>query len=373
MKQFVMSVLTVVFVCVCAISAHAEQRVKPLSIDDLIMDDDHVPDDGASPPPPAKPESSPLEVPAPDANDSAPSSDPPSAGSLPSGSDEIVSPEGQQDNMVTKPRLPKDGSAVLSRIATIALEDIPSDETGESQQIARGVGKHQWLVATFENNDREIFLTPRRLVRCQLLEKIEKIIAVNPDARFVVSGVSTVFDGRVYLLINSSFVLEDHLVETSVDSGHRVRKGNTAETKPGRGHEVDEFISDILQDRPGTALLETDMKGRDPENMSNINIKTTGIPAEQNSSVISDRVIRVVLDAESNWYVASFIGDNTLLEAPLRIHPSIQLRNAVRYNTQTGRRIYTRNYTVSGVITEYKGHQYFYITKLMRERNLGRF
>ena len=308
------------------------------------------------------------------------------------GSD-VISPVGKDIHAAkANSPLPQDGSVVSSRVIEVRLEvkEKEGDEAsaaeasksaGGEEQVEPPVTENvQWYEAHFEKMSRRADIVPHRLLRCRLLAAMLDKLKKSPKSRFKVTGITTVFGDRAYLMLRRVEILDPVAVERE----RKVVDSDGGETKAATGvsdkdvpeeHKADVHIRALLNRDGGVGdpFILPKLPARAREDHKGVVPDLIDAPIENKGSFVVNRVVRIVVDKDERWYLAKFIADNSLREPPMRIHPSALLNRALLFNSQIGRSSYTRNFIITGEITSYQGRRYVLIKKLLRQRDLGRF
>ncbi len=298
----------------------------------------------------------------------------------------LISPLGTNLDTIGVPAvLPEEGSVVFARIAAVRPEKHPQGSKGADTPAADAGPR--WHVAHFEPMPRKRNIMPHRLLRCRLLKAVEEALVKDPDTRFTMTGITTVFRDRPYLMLRRVQILPPLPAEPEKKTSAAKTK-DTADAEPaapapraagksGKTPEesaADELIRGLIEeDRLGRPVLNRDMDGRSEKESGTVVPRIAGKPISSTRSFVVNRVVRIVEAEGGRWYVAGFIGDNSMREPPMRVHPSSLLQKAIYFNGLIGRDTYTRNVIVTGEVSEYEGRKYLLIRKLLRQRNLGRF
>ena len=272
---------------------------------------------------------------------------------------------------------------------------------------------------------------PQFLLPCQLLEQIESFSEGSPPPVLLVSGETTWYHKRSFLLLRQAFADEGDAtpvappsprpgrvtsvtpasappvtvtppsvppVPTGVkpppvsvsDLGSEKAPDANAASRPapsgdsnarassmpataasGPG-EVDpeEIIRRLAGQRPGKSLGVRRMPDSQPVAPSVAPVSTQPAVASARGTMLVDRVMQISPDEKSGWWAGHFLGDNTLREPPVRLLPCSLLEDAENQVAASPRHLQFR---VSGEMTEYKGRRYLLLRKLVPERDLGQF
>jgi len=251
--------------------------------------------------------------------------------------------------------LPTEGKAVVNRTGKIHL-----DKTSG------------WLIMTFDNTPGQDWLTSRRLLPCQLLEKVEQAIIARPGAKFTVIGETTVYNKNAYMMLQRAAIAEDAPAKPSQPAAKKPVAPASKKPPPSGSS----LIEAMLKDKPTTALRVVS----DPKSKQKIaaqqNVRSVAPARDKPLSaggraVVIDRVARLVKDPASQWWTARFQSDNTLREPPIRVLPNSILTKALYLNRQMGQS--SLKLRISGDITQYKGRRYLLMRKMLAQRNLEQF
>jgi hypothetical protein len=258
--------------------------------------------------------------------------------------------------------LPPDGRAVIGRIGWIKKQE-----------------NSEWYEFVFLNDRRWPYEEPRRLLPCQLLEEIERLVEENQDVCLQVSGETTNDSQNAYLLLQRLAVVEasEFVQAPVVDSAaDNQAKGPSTPATQSAEDQAQEGASALkkrmLDDRPGRAVRITPSPKRTKdENIESVAPagRTPFTPGKKD--IVVDRVVRIVKDADSPWWEARFESDNTLREPPLRLYPCLRLTQVQDKMRNLGFAEY--KICISGEISYYKGRRYLLLRKILLERDMGQF
>ena len=264
--------------------------------------------------------------------------------------------------------VPVEGSMIVNRLCSLRRDE----KTG-------------WAILAFEPQAPQEQEVLRWALPSQLLEQMEVLAARWPDAQFRVSGETTVYGGRGYLLMMKATVLpaspKAPQPAPAVQLGPRplvqpVPRQPTsrpaASTRPaGKEPTSDDILSELLQEKVGRPVRVPAAASR-PAAAPSV-APGAGETLEAGSgAMVVDRLVRVLPERTGSWWQARFEADNTLQEPPMRLLPCGFLARAQRMQAgrQPGALLVLR---VSGLITQYRQRRYLLLRKLMPERRLDRF
>jgi hypothetical protein len=251
-----------------------------------------------------------------------------------------------------------------------------------------------WLVLTFEPEPgRPAGQTApaddvdRRVLPCELMEQMETLAARMPGTRFRVSGETTVFEDRAYVLPTKVTVLPHEAPSSPVSPLAPTATTNTASTpigdlRPAAAGKPGELTSDdllqaLLSQNVGRPIQTVPVLPDSPKPASVAPLGGLGpagpgvLPAAR-GEMVADRLVRIVPDPQGRWWIAAFESDNTLQEPPMRLLPCAMLAKAksLAGEARPGR---MRIFRVSGKVTRYEGNRYLLLRKVIVELNLGQF
>jgi len=261
-----------------------------------------------------------------------------------------------------KLELPADGTMVVDRRCRFAYHD----------QTA-------WYKVTFLPDPSRPAEQSRWILPCRMLEKMTELSAAEGPKVFRISGETTVYHDRCFIL----------LTKVTVEGSSELFKGpsrpratmRVAESKPTRRTEPaaqsqpspEEIMRQLMRDRPGKPVsLRTRPPAGSIKPVASVAPPSAGAtPQHAGESVIADRLGYLLPDKDRGWWLLCFEGDNTLSEPPLRLLPCRLLEKAE--NIVAGAEGRTVRFRVSGQTTLYKGRRYMLLRKLLREREMGQF
>ncbi len=260
---------------------------------------------------------------------------------------------------------PVEGSMIVDRLCRLTREE-----------------KAGWALLTFEPEPARRSEMPRRALPCWLLERMEPLAASSPSVRFRVSGETTVYRQRGYLLLTKATVLTaappaarpkpappptpGPLVSEAAASQPASRPAGS-----GREPTSDDILKRLLQENVGRPVRPPTVAG-EPTTAPSVAPGAGKVLAAGRGSMVVDRLVRVLPELTSQWWQARFEADNTLQEPPMRLLPCGFLERAHRMQAARPPAA-MRLLRVSGLVTHYKGRRYLLLRKLMPERRLGRF
>jgi len=265
--------------------------------------------------------------------------------------------------------VPVEGSMIIDRLCRLTYD-----------------AKAGWAVLTFEPEPERRSEMPRRVLPCQLLEQMEPLAASSPSVRFRVSGETTVFRQRGYLLLTKATVLAAPsaarpkptpgprpLVPEPAASQPTSRPAAPSSRPAGGPAEPtsDDILDQLLRDNVGRPIRTPAVAPGVIPAPSVAPGAGKALPAGRGAMVV-ERLVRVLPELTGPWWQARFEADNTLQEPPMRLLPCGFLERAQRIQAARPRGA-TPVLRVSGLVTHYRHRRYLLLRKLLPERRLGRF
>ncbi len=220
-------------------------------------------------------------------------------------------------------------------------------------------------------------VVPRWVLPSKALEQIESEIARTPGATFRVSGETTVYDDRAFILLKKVSIVRARRPSPPKRTGDE--GGTSSDVRPPASKPAekphpsspDAIIRELRRDLPGRPILlpsERQEIRRAPSVAPTARVEQL---EEDRGEMRIDRLVTVKGDPKGEWMEARFEADNTLQDQPLRLLPCKLLTEAERIVSEEERKIIRLR--ISGVITEYKNHRYLLLRKVIREREMGQF
>jgi len=263
------------------------------------------------------------------------------------------------------PDLPPDGSMVIDR---------PCELGGQEDG---------WRILRFEAEPGASAEPPRRLLPCRLLELMEDQAARSPLARFRVSGETTVFGDRAYLMVRKVTVLDAPAPAAPPPKPPPGPAAAPAPAPPATSRPAtpttapssDDVFRRLMAEKVGRPVLVPTAAAKVDATPSVAPGPSRELPPDRGSMVV-DRVVRVVPEGGSGgpagWWVARFESDNTLAEPPARLLPC-QFLQAAQEGAGTRLSPAEPRYRLTGEMTVYRHRRYVLIRKLLPDRDMGEF
>jgi len=269
------------------------------------------------------------------------------------------------------PPLPAEGTMVIDRVCQMWSE------------------RHSpWLVVTFPAEPDRADEPERRVLPSELMERMEFLAGTKPGLRFRVSGETTIFERKAYLLVTSATALPNRPAATRpagapaltpardlpADANADANSASPASAPAGDGERAP-TSSDLLRELLGESIgkpIQTVPVEPDAPKAGSVAPEPTAVASVARGEIVADRLVRIMSDPKSRWWVAVFEADNNLQEPPMRLLPCGMLAKAIDLagRARPGR---TRVFRVSGRVTRYEGKRYLLLRKVLLELNLGQF
>ena len=270
-----------------------------------------------------------------------------------------VTPPASRQPVQPKRELPADGTMVVDRRCRFAYHN----------QTA-------WYKVTFLPDPTRPAELPRWVLPCRMLEKMAELSAAEESKVFRISGETTVYHDRCFILPTK--VTVEGSSEPIEGPGRTRATMGSAESKPAKRTEPaaqsqpssEDIMKQLMQDRPGKPVS---LRAKPPA--GSIKPVASVAPAAGTTSppvgesIVADRLAYLLPDKDRGWWLLCFEADNTLSEPPLRLLPCRLLEKAEDILARAGG--LTVRFRVSGQTTLYKGRRHMLLRKLLREREMG--
>ena len=273
------------------------------------------------------------------------------------------------------------------RAGEITRQFIPTPGSMVIDQIAI-VSKHpreDWMVAKFEPTNSIYQLADLKILPCQLLESMEKIVTEKPDTRFSLTGEVTVCSEKV-VVDNREVVLElAYLLPTRVtiakpkdepEKNPGAENTTTNPTPKPANADEDVETSTLIKQMREKPLDKTVLVSPTPSRSTSENLESVAPAGKKpfesgKKTLVVDRIVRIMKKDKQGWWEARFKSDNTLREPPMRILPNKVFEKARNMTRTLGTR--DLQLRISGMVTHYKGRRYLIIRKVLPERDMNQF
>ena len=273
----------------------------------------------------------------------------------------------------TPPELPAEGAMVFDRLCRL-------------ERDASG-----WMLLTFVNGEDETPEPARWMLPCRLLEKMEAVAAKTPGVTFRISGESTRYDNRSFLLLRKATARtpSEPLAPPKPPKPRKAPPLPAPRTKPAEKPPAktttqpdtagktppssEDILNQLLKDKPGKPIIP------EIESVQDVPVRAPSVapaPKERTlpvgrGNMVVDRIVTLLPAGVGKWMQVSFVSDNTLREPPMRLLPCVKLTQAEALAVSgAGTSVRLR---VTGEITVYKGRRYLLLRKLLVERDMGQF
>lgn len=288
----------------------------------------------------------------------------------------ITLPKGLPEQ-VRPSDLPEGGAVVVDRVCRLIREE----RTG-------------WWLLAFDAEAGRPPEPPRRVLPCRFLEQMEAVAAAGaaaapaaaPACHFRTSGETTVYKNAPYILPRKVTVQGSQAAKAPaaapaaapvapgpVEHATRPAAASSAPSSPAATEPTaDEVLNALLKGKTGRPIPLLPL-GERPIAVPSVAPApaATELPPDRGAMVV-DRLVRVLPDEESAWWVVRFESDNTLQEPPLKLLPCALLEKAQELHGKL-RLHEPLVLRVTGEVTEYRDDRFLLLRKLLVERQLGRF
>ncbi len=243
-----------------------------------------------------------------------------------------------------------------------------------------------WYILRFENSDANLPKYSRFVLQSKCLERLEPLFREDPNLVLKISGETSVYRGRSFILLDDAVVERADYVPASPTPKPAktptatplasVADANSAASQPSddpKPPNSKDVLLDLMRDRPGKHIAVPII---DPLADADETPSVAPRPIEKpvwagRGKMVVDRLVRIFPEQKDGWWAINFEADNTLREPPIRVLPCRMLERAEdiikEYEGQAVR------FRVSGEVTEYHGRRYLMLRKVLLERDLGQF
>ena len=234
-----------------------------------------------------------------------------------------------------------------------------------------------WYLLTFVPKKRGEAVLPRWVLPSKWLQEAEPIIARTPGTIFRVSGETTVYRDRTFILLRKIMIepprkkKANPAVKAQKKTPAVQPAPSEAEPAPPDASAPDAIIRNLMRDRPGKPILVSAERGEvlpAPSVAPSGNVQQLD---EDRGNMRIDRLVTIVFDDANEWMEARFESDNTLQDQPIRLLPCYLLEQAESIIAAEKRKYV--HMKISGQITHYKKHRYLLLRKVLRQSQLGQF
>ncbi|MCK4276010.1 MAG: hypothetical protein KAX78_05820, partial [Phycisphaerae bacterium] len=188
--------------------------------------------------------------------------------------------EPQTRVATAKPRrnLPTDGTMVVDSRARL----VPEPATG-------------WFVLRFLPSEGTSPPVPRRVLQGELLEQMEAVIAKDPDAIFWISGETTVYTQRCFLLPRKATVVDSGVVLATKGAEQPHSPQAPADQPQTDTASSEDIFKELMADDPGRPLtggsVRPDQRELQGESVAPLPPKAI---IEADRTLVVDRLVRIV-------------------------------------------------------------------------------
>ena len=220
-------------------------------------------------------------------------------------------------------------------------------------------------------------IAPRIALPCGLglLEAAEKMANANPDQVFRVSGETTLYKRKSYLLLSKLTVpaAPEKAATTKPTESHTQPKTSPA-TSPA---ETDKTSAKAMMEQmlsrqtPASPVFVT--PGNTEEKAPSVAPVPAGVvSAAIVGGMVIDRLVRIMPEKSTARLMVHFESDNTLQEPPMILLPCKMLEKAERA-AKGYEKVKDPRFRISGNMYLYKGRRYLLLRKFLTEPYMGQF
>jgi hypothetical protein len=222
-----------------------------------------------------------------------------------------------------------------------------------------------WFALDFPERLPAGFPNRMRVLPGRELETLEALTDANSQAWFRVTGQTTSYAGRAYILLLS---IAEEWSARPEPSGDQPRPSAVAEsptTQPAGAaspaDDTERIRRSLTKIRPPKPIVPLPPAAPPPEaaEATSTSPPPTTPPA---GDILINRVVRIAPSADGQWLEARFEADNTLQERPIPLLPCQLLERAAAIRGKV---------CITGIVRYYKGRNYLLLRKALAERDMG--
>jgi hypothetical protein len=225
------------------------------------------------------------------------------------------------------------------------------------------------FVLEFLDNLPGGFPAQMRVLPGRELAFLEALAAQDPPGEFRVTGQTTSYRGKAYIL----------LLTIAKDSPPRAQRSEQpsgpapalpapealrATSRPVPADDAERIRTSLMKNRPARPLVPPPVPPT-PRNLEAGGASSLRPPAAPPAGdILIDRTVRIASSPDGQWMEARFEADNTLQEQPVPLLPCRLLERA---------EVIGGKVRITGILRRYKGQDYLLLRKVLTERNMGQF
>jgi hypothetical protein len=225
-----------------------------------------------------------------------------------------------------------------------------------------GLEDSGWFLLEFLQELPAGFPKQMRILPTRELETLQSLSAARPGASFRVSGQTTAYRGRAYVLVLSvAEELPTGAAKPLSDPSASPAPNSQPTGAAASGDDMERIRQSLTRTKPPKPVLPT------PPAPSSPDAELLAVPSQTPApagDILIDRVVRLSRAADGQWMEARFEADNTLQERPLPLLPCRVLERAEAIPGKV---------RITGVIHHYQGHDFLLLRKAFAERDMGQF
>ncbi len=223
-----------------------------------------------------------------------------------------------------------------------------------------------WFLLEFLDGLPGGFPQRMRVLPGRELELLEVLAAQDGQAEFRVTGQTTAYRGKAYILplgiARESPAWPEASEQPPAPAGEAEAEQNQAATSaPAVRDDTERIRTSLMKDRPARPVLPAPVQ-REPSRAEAGEAVSRPPAAPPAGDILIDRTVRIAPAADGEWMEARFEADNTLQERPLPLLPCRLLERAEAIHGKL---------RITGILRRYKGRDYLLLRKALVERDMG--
>ncbi len=221
-----------------------------------------------------------------------------------------------------------------------------------------------WFDLDFPEQLPAGFPNTMRVLPGRELETLEALADANSQARFRITGQTTSYGGRAYILLLS--IAEEWIAHSQppADQSRPPAVAGPTATQPADASspaaDADRIRRSLTKIRPPRPIVPLPPAAPQPSAEEPLTSPPPTSPPA--GDILIDRVVRIATSADGQWLEARFEADNTLQERPVPLLPCRLLEKAAAFKGKV---------RITGILRRYKGQDYLLLRKVFAERDMG--
>ncbi|MCJ7544190.1 MAG: hypothetical protein MUP47_06430 [Phycisphaerae bacterium] len=227
----------------------------------------------------------------------------------------------------------------------------------------------RWSALQFLDDLPGGFPSRMRVLPGRELELLERLVAEDATAEFRVTGQTTSYRDKAYILPLS--IAKDVPIMAQPAARPpapvpevKAPQAQGAPVEPTSPDEAERIRSSLMKNRPAKPIVPAPAPRQPPNPEPGVIASSRQPAAPPAGDILINRTIRIARSADGQWMEARFEADNTLQEQPVPLLPCQVLERAETIDGKL---------RITGVLRRYKGRDYLLLRKALADRDMGQF